>query len=134
MRFLFILSMFLSLPAFSDVVGTWIYSGSGCRDNSLDPSSHRSKAPGYENPVSEATFIFKSNGKASMDAIFEDGEKQREVGSYNLRGNQIIIPEWGEAEIRLIEDRIVIRDISVEGEDSVCRDREVFVFVLSNLD
>ncbi len=132
MKFLFILLIFLPLPSFSDVVGTWIYSGSGCRNESLDDRSHRSKAPGYENSVTEATFIFKSDGTVSMDAIFEDGEKQREVSNYNLKGNQIILHEWREAELRLIKNRIVIKDLP--GDDPVCREGEVFVYVLSSLD
>ena len=132
MKFLFVLLMFVSLPAFSDVVGTWIYSGSGCRDQSLDYRTHISKAPGGESPVSEATFIFRSDGTAGMDAIFEDGEEQEEVGTYSLRGDLITIPQWREAELRLINDRIVI--IVIGENQSVCRNGEVFVYVLSKLD
>ena len=132
MKFLFVLLMFMSLPAFSDVTGTWIYSGSGCRDQSLDYRTHISKAPGEENPVTEATFIFRDDGTAGMDAIFGDGEEREEVGTYSLRGNQIIIPEWREAELKLINDRIVIK---ISGDNtSVCREGKVFVYVLSRLD
>ena len=131
MKFLLFSCFLLSHSAFADVVGTWIYSGSGCRNESLDPESHRSKAPDNENPVSEATFTFKNDGTASMDAIFEDGEKSREVGTYSLRGNELIIPEWQDVEIRVMGNRIVIKDS--EG-DSVCRSREVFVYILSPLD
>ena len=125
--------MFVSFPAFSDVVGTWIYSGSGCRAESLDYRTHRSKAPGNDNPVISATFIFNADGTASMDAIFEDGDTGQEVGTYTFRGDQITIPEWQDAELRLIKDRIVIKDLS--GDDqSVCRRGEVFVYLLSSLD
>lgn len=133
MKFLLMLLMSFSLPAFSDVVGTWIYSGSGCRNEALDPASHRSKAPGYENPVVEATFVFRSDGTARMDAIWEDGESDYEVGTYSFRGNQITIPDWPEAELRLIGNRIVIKDLSGDTQ-SVCREGEFFVFVLSRLD
>ena len=133
MKFLFPFLMFISLPAFSDVVGTWIYSGSGCRNESLDYRSHRSKAPGQENHVTEATFIFRADGTAGMNAVFEDGNRGNEVGTYSLRGNQIIIPEWQDAELRLIENRIVIKDLTGENQ-SVCREEEVFVYVLSSLD
>ena len=44
-----------------------------------------------------------------------------------LEGNQIIIPEWQDAELRLIQNRIVIKDLSGENQ-SVCRKGEVFVF------
>ena len=133
MKLLSTLLMFLSLPAFSDVVGTWIYSGSGCRNESLDYRSHRSKAPGQENPVTEATFIFRADGTAGMEAVFADGEEGDEVGTYSLSGNQIIIPEWQDAELRLIENRIVIKDLTGDNQ-SVCRAGEVFVYVLSSLD
>ena len=138
MKFLFIIFLiFMSLPAFSDtasdVVGKWIYSGSVCRNESLDYRTHRSKAPSGENSVTEATFIFKSDGSASMDATFDDGERHQGVGSYSLEGNQIIIPELQDAELRLIQNRIVIKDLTGENQ-SVCRTREVFVFILSKLD
>ena len=131
MKLLLFSCFLLSHSAFADVVGTWIYSGSGCRSESLNPESHRSKAPNSENPVSEATFTFKSNGTASMNAIFEDGKQSREVGSYTLRGNELIIPEWRGVEIRTIGNRIVIKDPEA---GSVCRSNEVFVYVLSSLD
>ena len=131
MKFLLFFCFLLSSSAFADVVGTWIYSGSGCRSESLDPESHRSKAPDVDNPVSEATFIFNRDGTAGMDAIFESGERSREVGTYTLRGDELIIPEWQEVDIRVIGNRIVIKDS--EG-DSVCQSGEVFVYVLSSLD
>ena len=131
MKFLWLVMMFLSFPAFSNVVGTWIYSGSGCRDEALDYRTHRSKAPGNDNPVIEATFVFKSDGTASMEAIFEDGETGQEVGTYTFRGDQITIPEWQDAELRLIKDRIVI---TISDDESVCRSGEVFVYLLGPVD
>ena len=133
MKFLFILLMFISLPAFSDVVGNWIYSGSGCRDESLDYRSHRSKKPGGENPVTAATFFFKADGTAGMDATFEDKETQEEIGTYSLRGDQIIIPEWQEVELKFINDKIIITEPGSE-DHLACRNDEVFVYILSRLD
>ena len=133
MKFLFILLMFLSLPAFSDVVGTWIYSGSGCRSELLDDKSHRSKAPSAGG-VAEATMTFKSDGKVITDSLFEDGERERTVDTYRLKGNQITFSKWSDVEIRLVKNKIIIKDVSVDGADPLCKNGEVFVFILSSLD
>ena len=129
MRLFLIFLMLLSFSSFADVTGTWAFSGSGCRDASLDPDSHRSKAPDSENPVDEAIFVFKSNGEARMDAIYQDGEKQEETGTYDLDGDRLTIHQW-DIEISVKGDRIIIQD----EEDRACDSGEVFVYILAPVD
>ena len=131
MRLLLTFLMTLSFSAFADVTGTWAYSGSGCRDSSLDPDSHRSKIPSSgETMVSEAIFTFNRDGTAEMKATFEDGGKSHEKGTYTLRGDRLTIHEW-DVSIKVVENRIVIQD---EEEDEVCDRGEVFVYILGPVD
>ena len=132
MKYVITFLFLYSFPVFGDVSGTWAYSGSGCRDNQLSPESHRSKAPNFDNPISEAIFTFKRDGTVTMNAVFENGEKQNEKSSYRLRGNNLTFPEWPDAIIKVINNRIIIGD--TEEENSPCRRGEVFVYILSSVD
>ena len=40
MKFLLIILSVFSFSVSADVVGTWLFSGSGCRDNDLSADSH----------------------------------------------------------------------------------------------
>ena len=130
MRFFLIFLIILSFSSFADVTGTWAFSGSGCRDTSLNPDSHRSAAPDSDNPVDEAIFVFRSDGTAEMNAIFQDGDKQRETGTYSLNGNRLTIPQWENVKIRVMGNRIIIQD----EEESSCNSGEVFVYILAPVD
>lgn len=136
MKFLFVFFFLLfSFPAFSDVTGTWVFSGSGCRDESLSPESHTSKAPDSDNPVAEAIFTFNRDETAEMEAVFQDGDTQRERGTWRLRGDDLTIPEWKGASMKVIDDTIVIADTGGrEQRDYPCGNREVFVYILSSVD
>ncbi len=130
MKLLLIGFIFASLSAYADVTGTWAYSGSGCRDDgSLSSESHRSKAS--EEPIDEAIFTFESDGTARMDAVFENGEKVTEQGTYDLNGDSLVIHNWDGAVITVVDDRIVIYSEENSENSSSCRSGEVFVYVLA---
>lgn len=133
MKFLLVVLFLFSFSVFSDVVGTWAYSGSGCRDESLSPESHRSKAPNEKNPIAEAVFTFERDGTARMEAVFQDRERQTERGTYTLRGDRLTIPQWAEAIFTVMGDRIILLGDSI-SEVSPCRRGEVFVYILSPVD
>lgn len=124
----------VSFSALANVVGTWVYSGSGCRNASLDADSHVSRAPESSEVggtvVDEAVFVFKSDGTASMDAVFSDGERSKESGTYTLQGDDLTINEW-DADLRVVDGRILIHDS--EG-DSLCSSNQKFVYILAPVD
>ncbi len=130
MKFLLIGFIFASLSAYADVTGTWAYSGSGCRNESLSPESHRSKAPSGGR-IDEAIFTFESDGTAKMDAIL-DGEKVTQRGTYSLNGDSLVIHNWGDSVIKVVGDRIVIYS-EKDSENSSCRSGEVFVYILAKV-
>ena len=133
-KFLFILFMSISLPAFSDVVGTWAYSGSGCIASSLDFDTYVSKAPPDDDGVIEAIFKFKRNRTAGMEALYRDGKKQEESGNYTLKGDKINIDTWQEAVLTLQGDRIFIYQSDVPTYSGTCRRGDVFIFILAPVD
>lgn len=124
-----LLTLFLCSPVFADVVGTWAYSGSGCRNSSLDTDSHVSKAP-VEGPE-EAIFIFRDNGTAEMTSVFTDGEESREESQYALNGNNLVLSDWPEAELTLKDDRILI---FLPDEETTCSSGQRFVYILAPVD
>ena len=76
MKLFIILLGFISFPAFSNVVGTWAYSSSGCIADTLDFNTFVSKAPPSDMTIVEAIFNFRNDGSASMEALHDDGETQ----------------------------------------------------------
>ena len=129
MKRLSLLTLFLLCPfALADVTGTWAYSGSGCRNQALDASNHRSKAPSNaEDIVLSAIFTFSASGTVQMNASLNDGTIQNETSDYTLDGNSLTINEWSNVTITVQDDRIII----VDSEETACNSGESFVHIMA---
>ena len=94
--FLLFCAYMLAFPAFSlsksELVGTWTWSSIGCRDSNLSTSSHRPIADNNQNPdlVSEATFVFNSNGSASMNSV-QGGDSINLGGTFEIVSNGNVV-------------------------------------------
>ena len=138
MKVLFIVLAILSFSAFSaaDVVGTWAYSGSGCRNSSLDSDSHRSKASKFSREVVEIIFNFYQDERAEMNAIM-GGKRMHETGTYTLSGNRLTISDPGtgidEVDFTVQGDTIIVNTKEPE-EQKLCNSGDVFVYILSKVD
>ena len=81
----------ISLPAFSitqdELVGTWEWSGAGCRDTNLSESSHVHK-PVSTTPsnIDWATFVFNSDGSAEL-TFSQDDQDQAMNGQFEIIDN-----------------------------------------------
>ena len=78
-----------SAMADEDVTGTWALSGVGCRNQSMDASSHVSKyLSDGQYGLQAATFNFTSSGSASMTALVNN-ETKTQTGTYTIESGEV---------------------------------------------
>ncbi len=129
--------------AFSDVAGTWAFSGVGCRDSSLSDESHssRSKSDGRYG-MRASVLKLNSDGSASM--MIEDVTKEvrNETGEYEEVGdtveimdrkvdksNPVLIFDIVGDELLMVEE-----DSDFDGESNEsCEDGDSFVYVFKQV-
>ena len=143
-----------TLPALAqDVDGTWAWVGAGCRDSSLSADSHVTKSRS-QNPfqISASRLNLNADGSASM---FVDmaGDRQRETGTYEVRGSQVIIsdPTFSTTSpamvLDIVGDYLILSTASMESDDpqrdeydpviQACRNEgnaDTYVYVFANVD
>ena len=127
------------------MVGTWEWSGAGCRDASLSESSHVTEAlPGGESSYIEY-LIFNANGSAAVHHS-DDRVVVTEI-PYTVVGNEVAISTIGSVPGFKLRFNVVDGDLvhnfnqmvmnlggSLESLESLCPPDKVYVFVYSKID
>ena len=130
-----VLPLMLFAQSRSDVVGTWTWSGNGCRDRSLSDSSHVSKSPSAGSlDIDVAILNFRSNGTATMRATM-NGQEMNNRGTWQLNGDTIEIVdsdsgESAEFPLKLKGDWLIFED---KEDEAVCGRDQVFVRVFGKV-
>ena len=141
MKFLLtVLSLFLLLPfaAFSDVTGTWAYSGVGCRDASLSADSHDSRSKEDARDGIQASVLkLNSDGSASM-MIEMGGEVRNEKGSYEETGDIVkIFDQKDESRsvltFNIVGDELILDETQSGDSNASCEDGDHFVYVFKQV-
>ena len=127
MKLLLIFSiLILSAPAFSnDLNGTtWALSGVGCRDGSLDASTHISKSP-TSGDVTAGVIHFVDGSNVNMTATVQ-GTERNHSGTYSVNGNEVTLTSGGESmTIDIVEGRLVIVGSRTESVKECCNAKYV---------
>ena len=138
------------ISAQTNVAGTWVWSGAGCRDTSLSPNSHITK-PKSQNPfgIAASQLTLNADGSAAMTLELSNGEWQDETGSYTVRGNEVVIMDPNHSEtnpafvLDIVGEDLIFNSVRVTGDDtpdnieehiSACTQGQVYVYVFSRID
>ena len=86
-------AVLISLPAFSvtkdELVGTWEWSGAGCRDTDLSESSHVPQSTSVTpDSIDNATFVFNNDDTATMN-FSQSGEPHNFNGQFAINGDTV---------------------------------------------
>ena len=117
------LILILSVSAFSQSLSgtTWTQSGVGCRDGSLDASTHISKLP-TSSDVMAGVIYFVDGSNINMTATVQGTEKNHS-GTYSVNGNEVTVTGasgGGSMTIEIVEGRLVIVGSRTESEKECC--------------
>ena len=124
MKLLFIFSiLILSAPAFSnDLNGTtWALSGVGCRDSSLNASTHISKPP-TSGDVTAGVIHFVDSSNVNMTATVQ-GTEESHSGTYSVSNNEVTLTGAsgdGSMTIDIVGERLVIVGSRTESTKECC--------------
>ena len=116
-------SLILSAAAFSQSLSgtTWALSGVGCRNGSLDASTHISKSPASAD-VTAGVIHFVDGSNINMTATVQ-GTERSHSGTYSVNGNEVTITEAGGGggmNIEIVEGRLVIVGSRTEAVKECC--------------
>lgn len=133
-----------------DLAGTWAYSGSGCREPSLDPATHQTESSELGSLTSSLLFIFNDSGEVRLNGLFFDeavllreGRRElmrwKEEGNYHLNRNRIELSSSGDGffssfrETYLVDGRLIVVDLSTDGLQA-CGLRHISVLIFNRVD
>ncbi|MDE0118726.1 MAG: hypothetical protein OXM55_01800 [Bdellovibrionales bacterium] len=135
MKFIYyFLCIFFVLPLYAqeDITGKWAYSGSGCRDVSFNPDSHRSASSEFSQSIESAIFTFNDDNEVSATTTLKSEESDTVSSDYTFDGSVLVIKDWDEAKIKLVNNRLIIHT-GDNDDDSECKTGEVFVYVIARI-
>ena len=125
-----------------DIVGDWVWSGNGCRDNNLSAESHISTSADLSGGAfASAILTFNADSSISFSAVIstpDEGDQRRTgSGTYSVEGSTVSITVTGHESdgavpMKLVDGELVGKDDDAT-EKGLCDSNPVYVRVFSKV-